>query len=336
MRPVDVRDHPRGVRIRGMGHYVPDRVVDNHELAARVDTSDEWIRQKIGIEERRVCTPDQTPADIGLIAAHRALADAGLQASAIDLLVMTTLQPDHLDPMPCSQLAHQLGATAAAAFNLAVGGCPDSVFSLVTAAQYVLTGACERVLLVNAEVTTRLIDPSDRTTCVFFGDAAASWVLEAAPGGTGLAGFMLANDGSGFDAAHIPGGGSRMPYEPRMADRMRYLRMDGRAIMSFATRVFPSSVETLLEHLGLSVTDVSLFLSHQANWHIIQRSLDTLGVGMDRTYTNIHKYGNTSSASLGMAVHEAQELGLLRDGDLITMSSFGAGLAWGSVVWRWG
>lgn len=336
MEPVDLRYCPRGVRIRGMGYYVPERVVDNHELARRVDTSDEWIKGKIGISERRICTPDQTPVDIGLKAAKRALVDADLDAEEIDLLVMTTMQPDHLDPMPSTELAHRLGANRAAAFNMAVGGCPDSVFSLVTAVQYLLTGGCRRVLLVNAEVTSRLIDPLDRTTCVFFGDGACCWVLEASQANTGLLGYVLGTDGSGFGAAHIPACGSRLPFEPGMDERLRYLFMDGRAIMDFATRVFPSSVRVLLEHLGLDLDDISMFFAHQANWHIINRSLAHLGVGMDRTHTNIHKYGNTSSASLGIAIHEARELGKLNAGDLITMSSFGAGLAWGSVVWRWG
>lgn len=336
MNIVDVRDKELSVGIKGMGYYIPEKVVTNHDIEKIVDTTDEWIQSHTGIKERHVCSSEQAASDLAIEAAKRALENAKVKAEDIDLIIMTTLQPDNTDPLPCSLVQHKLGAKNAAAFNMSVGGCPDSMFSFVTACNYILSGSYKNVLLVNSEVNSKFINWEDRTMCIFFGDGAGAWVLQPVKKGCGLIGFTLGNDGSGHDVIHCDAGGSRIPITKEALEKgLQYPHMDGKKVFEFATKVFPQSIEELFQKLDMSKDDVNLFLAHQANYFIIKKSLKKIGVGMDKTFTNIDKYGNMSSASVPVVLSQALEENLIHGGDVITLTAFGAGLAWGSCIIRW-
>ncbi len=328
---------PRSVGIRGLGFYVPERVVTNHELSRVLDTSDEWISSKLGIEARRYAAADQASSDLAIAAARAALADAGVSAEALDLVIVTSITPDHRDPAPASLVQHAIGAVNAAAFSITVGGCPDSIFSLVAAAQFILSGGCRTVLVVNAEVLTRgLIDPEDRRTRVIFGDGAGAMVLGAVKPDVGLRGYTLANDGSQYHAVRAEAGGSRRPIDAAaLAEGAQYVRMDGRQVFDFGVTVLPDSIRRVLEVTGSSIEELDLVVCHQASLRLIHQGMASLGLPLRKTFTNLDRYGNTGGASMPIALAEAVHAGLVRPGQAIALAAFGAGLAWGSAIMRW-
>mgnify|MGYP001431409913 CR=1 FL=1 len=329
---VDLSNNDIGVGIRGMGYYIPEDIVTNHDMEKIVDTTDEWIQKKIGIKERHIAKLSQATSDLAIIAGERAIKESRLNPLDIDLVIVTTMTPDHIDPMPCSLVAYKLGCTNAAAFNLSVGGCPDSVYSIITAAQYIISGAFKNVLVINTEINSRFVNWEDRTTCVYFGDGAGAWVLAKTKKGKGILGFVLGADGSGYDTIIIDAGGSRMPItEFALDNKLNYLKMDGKKVFEFAIKVFPESIEQLLDKLNLTKNEISLYLSHQANINIINKSLEKIGVSEEKSYTNIDKYGNMTSASLPVVFAEALEKKLVKPQDIISLTAFGAGLAWGTM-----
>lgn len=336
MKIVDVRENNINVGIRGMGYYVPDNIITNKDLEKTLDTTDEWIQEKIGIKERRIVSKEQAASDLAIEAGKRALNNANIDPKDIDLVITTSLQPDHRDPMPCCLIAYKLGCNNAAAFHMAIGGCPDSVYSLITASQYIFTGSCKNILLINTEVNSKSIDWNDRTTCVFFGDGAGAWVLSPVKKGKGILGYVLGTDGSGYDLIQADSGGSRQPItKDELAMKSNYIHMNGKKVFESAIRVFPESVNELLKLLNISKDDVALYLAHQANINIINKSLEIIGVGKDKTYTNIHKYGNMASASLPVVLADAIDEGLIKEDKTISLTAFGAGFAWGSVMIKW-
>ena len=325
-----------GVRIAGWGMYVPARVMDNHEIERMVDTSDEWIRARSGIVERRIAAPDETTCSMSVAAARPALEMAGLDPSELDLVIVATGTPDHPGfPATGSLVQQGLGATRAGGFDVGAG-CGAFGYGLVAGAQFVQSGALRNVLVVGADVMSRVIDWRDRTTCVLFGDGAGAVVLQATDRPGGLLSFVLGSDGCGAPRLYVPAGGSKRPASHETVEaRDHYLKMDGREVFRFATQVIPGSILQALEKARLTTADLNLVIPHQANSRIIEYARKKLELPPERVFMNVDRYGNTSSASIPVALCEALQQGRIRDGDIVAMCAFGAGLCWASAVWRW-
>jgi 3-oxoacyl-[acyl-carrier-protein] synthase-3 len=330
---VRVPGAPR-VGITGIGAFAPAQVLDNEELARMVETTGEWILQRTGIRERRIAEPGQAASDLAVPAAAAALEQARVEPESVGAVIVATASPDMLFPSTASILASQIGATEAAAFDLSAG-CTGFVYALADAYGAVASGLAERVLVVGAEVLSRLTDWHDRSTCILFGDAAGAAVVERVQAG-GFLGFELGSDGSRADEITLPAGGSRAPATAEtVAEGMHSIRMDGRAVFRFSTRATVSSATRLLSACGLSVADVDVYAPHQANSRIVEYAADRLGIPRERMLLNIDRYGNTSAASIPLALAEASGRGELRDGQLVLLSAVGAGLTWGSSLLHW-
>lgn len=320
----------------GWGHYVPERVVTNDDLAQIVDTTDEWIVSRSGIRERHFADPSQATSDLCVEAALRAMERAGVAGDEIDLVLVATSSPDYLTPPVSSQVQHRVGATRAGAMTLMVG-CTGFVYGLVTAEQFIRTGACRTVLLVGAEVISKNLDMTDRNTCVLFGDGAGAVVLRASAEPCGVLGFELGSDGSAFEAIIAPCPGTRIPVSQEAVDgRLHYLRMDGRAVFKFATRTMVESVTRVLGQAGLGMDDVDLLIPHQANARIIEYAANALGVPAEKVVMNVERFGNTSAASIPIALSEALDAGRAKAGDTLMLVGFGAGLTWAASAFALG
>jgi len=324
----------RPVSITGLGCYAPERVLANDELAKMVETSDEWIQARTGIRERRIAAAHEATSDLCLPAAEAALADAGVKGSELDLIIVATITADMLFPSTAAILASRLGAGSAAAYDLSAG-CTGFVYALTQGFGAISAGLARRVLVVGADTLSRVVDWDDRATCVLFGDGAGAVVLEEVAGG-GFHAFDLGADGAGGMELFMPAGGSRRPASAEtIAEREHYVKMNGREVYKFATRVLPSSAHAVLDVLGRSIEDIDLYVPHQANLRIIEHAAKKLGVEKERVFVNVDRYGNTSSASIPLALCEAREEGRLADGTLVLMTGMGAGLTWGSSVITW-
>jgi 3-oxoacyl-[acyl-carrier-protein] synthase-3 len=335
MIAVPVGTGPRRARLAALGYYVPDRTVTNADLAHIVDTTDEWIVSRTGIRERRVVAADQATSDLAILAAINILESAGLPADAIDVLIVPTCTPDQLFPSVAALTADGIGAHDAAAFDIQAA-CSGFIYGLAQAVAFVESGLATRVLVVGAEVFSRMINPDDRSTYVLFGDAAAgALVIADADGGpSGFLGFELGADGSRGDQLSIPVGGTRHPASQAFEAADAYLQMNGREVFKFATRVMEDSSVRLLERLGMSIDEVDLFVPHQANQRIIDHAVGRLGIDPARVFGNLDRYGNTSAASIPLALAEARDAGVLHAGMLVMMVGFGAGLTWASCLVR--
>jgi len=318
----------RPVSITGLGCKVPDRIVSNDELAKLVDTSDEWIVERTGIRERRMADDSEALSDVALPACRDALAQAGLQGSDIDLLIVATVTPDMAFPSTGAILADRLGATNAAAYDLSAG-CTGFVYALAQGYAMVAGGLAQRALVVGGDLLSRILDWEDRATLVLFGDGAGAAVLEEAPD-QGFVGFELGADGAGGENLWLPGSGSR-----RFDESEKYVKMNGREVFKFATRILVQSAEDLLAKCELTIDDVDLYIPHQANMRIIDHATRKLGVPSERVVINVDRYGNTSSGSIPLALADAAADGRLRPGQLVLMTGMGAGLTWGSTLIRW-
>jgi 3-oxoacyl-[acyl-carrier-protein] synthase III len=318
------------VSITGLGAYAPDRVLTNAELSTIVDTTDEWIMERTGIRERRIAAPDQALTDLALPAARQALAQAGVEARDLDLVLCATVTPDMMFPTSSALLADFLGAQKAAAYDL-LAGCTGFMYALAQAYGMLASGLADRALVVGGDVLSRILDWSDRSTLVLFGDGAGAVVLEKVEQ-PGFLGFELGADGGGGIHLSLPGSGSR-----RMEDSASngYVHMNGREVFKFATRVLVSSAQDVLERCGVSVDDVDVYIPHQANVRILDHAAQKLGIPRDRMVVNVDRYGNTSSGSIPLALADAQEDGRLKKGDLVLMTGMGAGLTWGSALLVW-
>ena len=316
------------VTITGLGVKVPDRVVSNDELSQYVETSDEWIRERTGIRERRIAAPEEALSDLALPAARTALAQAGLEGKDVDLLIVATVTPDMAFPSTAAILADRLGAVDAAAYDLSAG-CTGFMYALAQGYGMLAAGLANRVLVVGGDVLSRILDWTDRSTLVLFGDGAGAVVLEAADAG-GFLGFELGADGGGGANLWLPGSGSRIFEDPD-----RHVKMNGREVFKFATRVLVQSAQDLLERCGVAVADVDVYVPHQANLRIIDHATKKLGIPSERVVVNVDRYGNTSSGSIPLALADAEADGRLRAGSLVLMTGMGAGLTWGSALIRW-
>ena len=325
---IGAADQGTAVSITGLGSYVPERVVTNDELAQHVDTSDEWIIERTGIRERRMAAPEQALSDLALPAARAALEDAGLDGSDIDLLIVATVTPDFAFPSTAALLADALGARKAGAYDLSAG-CTGFMYGLAQAYGMVVSGLSKRALVVGGDVLSKILDWDDRSTLVLFGDGAGAVVLEPVAE-RGFLGFELGADGAGGESLWLPGSGSRAFDEPE-----KYVKMNGREVFRFATRVLVQSAEELLQQCGTSIEDVDVYVPHQANVRIIDHATRKLGVPSERVVVNVDRYGNTSSGSIPLALADAAADGRLRPGKLVLMTGMGAGLTWGSALIRW-
>ena len=316
------------VTITGLGCHVPERVVTNEELAQYVETSDEWIRERTGIRERRMASKEEALSDVALPAVNAALAQAGFEGQDIDLLIVATVTPDMAFPSTGAILADRIGATEAAAYDLSAG-CTGFVYALAQAYGMVAGGLAKRALVVGGDLLSRILDWEDRSTLVLFGDGAGAVVLEAAEE-PGFLGFELGADGAGGANLWLPGSGSRLFDEPE-----RYFKMNGREVFKFATRVLVQSAQDILARCGVSVEDVDVYVPHQANVRIIDHATRKLGFPREKVVMNVDRYGNTSSGSIPLALADGVADGRLRRGQLVLMTGMGAGLTWGSALMRW-
>ncbi len=316
------------VSITGLGTYAPERVLTNDELSELVDTTDEWIIERTGIKERRIAAPEQAMTDLALPAARMALERAGMEPEELDLIVVATVTPDMMFPTTGSLLGDLLPAPKAAAYDL-LAGCTGFVYALAQAHAMVSAGLANKALVVGGDVLSKILDWTDRSTIVLFGDGAGAVVLERVDEG-GFVGFELGADGGGGEHLWLPGSGSRNFEHP---DKL--VKMNGREVFKFATRVMVTSAEALLDEVGRSIDDVDVYVPHQANTRIIDYATKKLGISEDRVIVNVDKYGNTSSGSIPLALGDAEADGRLKEGSLVLMTGMGAGLTWGSALIEW-
>lgn len=322
------------ISITGLGAYVPKRVVTNDELATIVDTTDEWITERTGIKERRIAAPEEAFTDLALPAARAALQQAGVEAKDVDLLICATVTPDMMFPTSSALLADELGAPDAGAYDL-LAGCTGFMYALVQAYGMMAAGLAERALVVGGDVLSRILDWTDRSTVVLFGDGAGAVVLERTPQ-RGFLGFELGADGGGGLQLYLPAGGSRAPTTAEtVAEHGHFVHMNGREVFKFATRVLVTSAQKLLDQLGLTVDDIDLYVPHQANIRIIKHAVERLGISEEKVVVNVDRYGNTSSGSIPLALADAVRDRRVKRGDIVLMTGMGAGLTWGSGVIEW-
>jgi 3-oxoacyl-[acyl-carrier-protein] synthase-3 len=319
--------------ITGCGRSAPERVLTNFDLEKLVDTSDEWIRTRTGISERRVVGDDEGTSDLAIRAAREALAAAGIDPADLDLVIVATCTPDWMFPSVAARVQHALGARRAAAFDLNAA-CSGFIFALATATQFIQNGSYRRVLVVGSEVLSRVVDWTDRKTCVLFGDGAGAVVLEATDKPLGLLSYVLGTDGSGDRLLYLLGPAASP--EQRARAETTYLYMNGPEVFKFAVNVTVAASRQVLERAGCTLEDIALFVPHQANERIIRAAARSLNLPAEKIYINLDRYGNTSAASIPIALAEAAELGRLKPGDLVLMVGFGAGLTWAAGLVRWG
>ena len=321
--------------ITGWGMYAPSRVLTNADLSRMVDTSDEWIVSRTGIRERRIAADDETTTTLSVNAARDALAVAGLDASELDLVIVGTCSPDYPLPATSVLVARELGATRAAGFDLQAA-CSGFVYALATGSGFVRSGMYRNVLVVGVEILSRFIDWSDRNTCVLFGDGAGAVVLQASDRPGGMLGFHLFSDGTGADMIIVPGGGTVHPASQSSVDeKQHFIRMEGRDVYRYATRQLAESALVAIRQAGVGIDEIDQFVFHQANLRIIESVARQLSIPWDKTYINIEKYGNTSAASVPMALAEAVAAGRIKEGDRVLMVAFGAGYTAAAAVVEW-
>ena len=321
-------------QIIGTGYYVPENVVTNFDLMKIMDTSDEWITTKIGIKERRITSGDELTSDMAAKAAKMAIKNADISSEEIDMILLATNFPDHISPATSVMIQKKIGAKNAFAFDIRTGGCPGSVFSLSVASKYIADGTCKTILVAAGGLNSKGLDWEDRSTAVIFGDGASAIILQAVEKEkVGIIDSQLYTDPSGYYTAYIPAGGVAEPItEKVIREKRQYFKMDGRAVFDFATVAFPEAVREIVERNGMTMSDIDFVISHQANLNIIKKSMEKLGLPMEKTYYNVDKYGNTGSASVGIALAEAIEKGIVKKGHKVVLVSFGAGTAWGTVL----
>ena len=318
-------------RITGWGAYVPEKVVTNFDLEKTLDTSNEWIVQRTGIEQRHIAAPDETTATMAVAAAQRALLQANISAADVDLIIVATSTPDYLTPPVSSQVQHMLGAQAPA-FVL-VTGCTGFVYALTTANQFISSGSYQNILIIGVELLSRHVDWTDRAMCVLFGDAAGALVMQATHEPCGMMGFDLGSDGSGAQHIIAPACGTAEPInESTFADGRQYIRMNGREVFKFATRVIGRSCRDALTLAEKSIDEVDWIIPHQANLRIIQAAARDMRLPLEKFLINIQNYANTSAASIPLALTEALNSGKVKPDDTVLMTSFGAGLTWATAV----
>ncbi|MBF0520811.1 MAG: ketoacyl-ACP synthase III [Nitrospirae bacterium] len=325
----------RNARVISTGSYLPEKVLTNHDLEKMVDTSDSWIVERTGIHERRIAADNETASDMAYAAAKLALERAGLTADSIDIIIVATISGDMPIPATACYVQKMLGASKAAAFDINAA-CSGFIFGLSTANAYIKAGLYKRILLIGSEVLTKFTDWQDRNTCVLFGDGAGAVILEGHDGDSGVLSVDIHSDGALSDILLLPGGGSKHPTSLQtVADRLHYIKMRGNETFKIAVRTLEKLVVDALEKNGVDPKDLALLIPHQANLRIISATASRLGLTMDRVMLNLNRCGNTSAASIPIALDEAVVTGRVKDGDYILLEAFGGGLTWASALIKW-
>lgn len=325
----------RKSKIIGTGSAIPEIKVTNHDLEKMVDTNDEWIQSRTGISSRYFAAPETNTSDLSAIAARKALEAAGLKAEDIDLIIVATITPDMGLPSTACMVQDLIGATKASAFDL-TAACSGFVYGMAVADQFISSGFYNHVLVIGAETLSRILDMSDRNTCVLFGDGAGAVVMTASDSEQGLLSFQLGADGTGGKYLYLPAGGAKVPASHDSVDqRLHYIKMEGSDVFKFAVRAMESSSVTAIEKAGLSISDVNYMVPHQANIRIIQAAAKKLNLPMDKVQVNLNEYGNMSAASIPVALDEAVRENKIKRDDNVVMVGFGGGLTWASCVMKW-
>jgi len=325
----------RTCSIIGVGSYLPSRVLTNLELEKLVDTSDEWITSRTGIKERRIAADDEFTSDLASKAALKALENAGVSPEQVDLIINATITPDFLFPSTACLVQRKINARKAAAFDIEAA-CSGFIFGLEIGQQFIMSRTYDTVLVIGAEKLSTIIDWNDRNTCVLFGDGAGAAVLQNRPQAHGLLTACMGSDGHKADLLSMPGGGSRCPATAdSVSQRLHFLRMDGKETFKNAVNAMYTAAQEALRRCELDISQIKCVIPHQANRRIIDAVAERLGVNNEQVFVNLHKYGNTSAASVAIALDEAVQQGCINRGDLVLLVVFGAGLTWGAAVIEW-
>lgn len=333
--PLPQRPPPRTVSITGVGSYVPQRILSNAELERMVETSDDWITTRTGIRERRLAAENEATSDMAVEAAKRAMAKAGVTANQIDLIIVATITPDRLFPSTACIVQDRIGASRAAAFDLEAA-CSGFVYALEVGSQFVASHTYNTVLIIGAEKMSAFVDWTDRNTCVLFGDGAGAAVLQHRQDSRGLLTTCLGSDGGKSELLQVPGGGSACPATvDSVSKKLHFLRMDGKETFKNAVNAMVSAAQEVLGRCGVTVDQLACIIPHQANQRIMSAVADRLNAREDQLYVNVDRYGNTSAASVVIALDEALSEGRIKPGDLVLLVVFGAGLTWGAALIEW-
>lgn len=323
------------VRVLGVGSAVPERVLTNSDLEKMVDTSDEWITQRTGIKQRRIADGKTATSDLATEAGRKALADAGVPAEDLDLIILATVSPDQILPASACHVQSRLGATHAGAYDISAA-CAGFVYGLSAAADFIRARDDAKVLLIGAECLSKITDYTDRTSCIIFGDGAGAAVLGESCDNSDVLYCSMGCEGSEAEMMWMPGGGSRMPATQKtVEERMHFMKIRGREVFKFAVRKMADLMTEGIQKCGLTVDDVKLVVPHQVNMRVIEPAAEKAGIPMEKVFVNIAKYGNTSAASVPLALDEAVKEGRVGRGDYLVLVGFGAGLVWGVSVLRW-
>jgi 3-oxoacyl-[acyl-carrier-protein] synthase-3 len=329
------RPHLRSVSITGVGSHLPARVLTNADLEKMVETTDEWITTRTGIKERRLAGPDEATSDLAVAAARKALASAGVTPDQVDLIIVATITPDMLFPSTACLVQHKLGAVRAAAFDIEAA-CSGFVYALDIASHFVASHTYNTVLVIGAEKMSSVVDWTDRNTCVLFGDGAGAAVLQNRPNAHGLLTTCLGSDGGKAGLLELPAGGSACPATAdSVSKKLHFLRMDGKETFRNAVNAMVSAANEALSRCGVTVADVKCIIPHQANQRILSAVAERLEAREDQLFVNVDRYGNTSAASVAIALDEAVAAGRIQRGDLVLLVVFGAGLTWGAALIEW-
>ena len=325
----------KNVGIIGLGTYVPEKIMTNFDFEKIIDTSDEWIRTRTGIEERRFASEDQATSDLAAEAAKKALKNAGISVEEIDMIIVATATPDYNLQNTACIVQELIGAVNAGAVDISAA-CSGFVYALTMAKGLVASGINKKILVIGAEVLSRCVDMQDRNTCVLFGDGAAAAIVTEVEEGYGMVSQFLGAEADLKGSLRTPAGGTRKPLSQEVLDeRSNFIQMKGQDVFKFAVKALPKATLEALEQGGFKAEDIDMVFPHQANSRIIESASKRLNIPMEKFYLNLNKYGNTSSASIGLALGEALEKGLVKKGDLIALTGFGAGLTYASMIIRW-
>ncbi|OHB39925.1 MAG: 3-oxoacyl-ACP synthase [Planctomycetes bacterium GWB2_41_19] len=321
--------------ITGIGSYLPDKVLTNYDLEKMVDTTNDWIIQRTGIKERRIVENGVTTSDIATQASLRAMEDAGVSPKDLDMIITSTITPDHIFPSTSCYIQQKIGATRACAFDI-LAACAGFIYAMSIGQSFINSGAMKTVLVVGAECLSKITDYTDRSTCVLFGDGAGAVIIQRNPVKHEILSSILAADGSEADVLIMPGGGARNPASlESVQQRLHYIQFKGKEVFKLAINNITNLILETTRENGLTLDDIDLIIPHQSNLRIIEATMEKLGLPMEKAFVNIDKYGNTSSASVPIAMDEARKQGRLRKGNIVMLVAFGGGLTWGSSVIRW-
>jgi 3-oxoacyl-[acyl-carrier-protein] synthase-3 len=323
------------VAIVGTGSYAPEKVLTNADLEKMVDTTDEWIVTRSGIRERHIAREDEATSDLATVAAQRALEQAKVAPEDVDLIIVATITPDMVFPSTACFVQNRLGARNATCFDLEAA-CSGFLFAVNTASQYIKTGAIRTALVIGAEKLSTVIDWQDRATCVLFGDGAGAVVLQACAPTEGILSTVTGSDGALTELLNLPGGGSRHPTSPQTIEqRLHYMKMVGKDVFKHAVRAMSEAGRKAIEQAGLTIDQIACVVPHQANMRIVEAIRDRMGVGPEKFFVNLDRYGNMSAASIPVALDEAVRMGRIQRGDAVLLVAFGGGLTWAAMVVRW-